>query len=57
MGEGNVSNAKVEKMKKQSHDTVLGVNACKDNISQWKVEIHELETKIAELECRIADEK
>ncbi|MCI39418.1 protein gar2-like, partial [Trifolium medium] len=29
----NISNAKVEQMKKQSHDTVSGVNACKDNIS------------------------
>ncbi|MCI39080.1 hypothetical protein A2U01_0060309, partial [Trifolium medium] len=44
-------------MKKQSHDTVSGVNACKDNISQWKLEIHDLQIKIAELECKIADEK
>ncbi|MCI55497.1 hypothetical protein A2U01_0076748, partial [Trifolium medium] len=44
-------------MKKQSHHTVSGVSACKDNISQWTAEIHELETRIAELECKIADEK
>ncbi|MCI90491.1 hypothetical protein A2U01_0111783, partial [Trifolium medium] len=44
-------------MKKQSHDTVSGVNACKANISQWSAEIEEMLLKIAELEHKIVDEK
>ncbi|MCI25144.1 hypothetical protein A2U01_0046333 [Trifolium medium] len=44
-------------MKKQSHDTVLGVNACKDNILQWTTEIQDLQIKIVELELKIANEK
>ncbi|MCI96103.1 hypothetical protein A2U01_0117402, partial [Trifolium medium] len=44
-------------MKKQSHDTVSGVNACKENIAQWSAEIEELLLKVADLERKIADEK
>ncbi|MCI44482.1 hypothetical protein A2U01_0065721, partial [Trifolium medium] len=44
-------------MKKQSHDTVSGVNACKENISQWTIEIQDLQIKIVELKCKIASER
>ncbi|MCI72179.1 hypothetical protein A2U01_0093442, partial [Trifolium medium] len=52
----NISNAKVEQMKKQNHDTVSGVNTCKDNIAQWTLEIQDLQIKIAELEYKIVEE-
>ncbi|MCI47089.1 hypothetical protein A2U01_0068330, partial [Trifolium medium] len=41
----------------QSHDTVSGVNACKNNIAQWSAEVEELLLKVADLERKIADEK
>ncbi|MCI16403.1 hypothetical protein A2U01_0037545, partial [Trifolium medium] len=38
------------------HDTVSGVNTCKDNIAQWTLKIQDLQIKIAELEYKIAEE-
>ncbi|MCI00743.1 hypothetical protein A2U01_0021765 [Trifolium medium] len=52
----NVSNNKVEQMKKQTDDIVSGVNACKENIANWTSEIQDLQIKIAELECKIISE-
>ncbi|MCI47723.1 hypothetical protein A2U01_0068965, partial [Trifolium medium] len=40
-------------MKQQSNDTVSGVNACKENIANWKQEIQDLQIKISELDCKI----
>ncbi|MCI30952.1 hypothetical protein A2U01_0052163, partial [Trifolium medium] len=48
----NASNEKVEQMRKQSHDIVSGVNACKENIANWKDEITQLYVKIGILECK-----